>query len=58
MRGNGHNGKELQSVERLELPKGMLERGDLSRHTGHNVIWYDGAGHENTGTIALIANNT
>jgi len=44
---------------RLEPPAEIFERGDLGRrHTGRNVVWHDGAGHEHSGTIALIARDT
>jgi len=50
--------KAIPPEERLEPPKDILERGDLNRHTGRDAIWYDDAGHEHTGTIALIAKDT
>jgi hypothetical protein len=50
--------KAIPPEERLEPPKDIMERGDLNRHTGRDAIWYDDAGHEHTGTIALIAKDT
>jgi len=50
--------KAVLPNERLEPPADIFERGDLGRHTGRDVVWHDDAGHEHSGTIALIARDT
>ena len=50
--------KTILPKDLLTPPQDILERGDLKRHTGRDVIWYDSAGHEHSSTVALIARDT